>query len=238
MDVLIPIIVDICIILIAVFIIYRAAKRGFVRTALELLSYVLAAVLAVSISTSIAQSVFEKKVRPTVVANIENNLKIKTGTGNTQDLVVSAWQQIPSPVRSIIEVSGFDIHNFSKGVDKSVDNTAHNAAVTITDDILKPIIVSALKLLLLIVLFIILLILFKLLAKLLNSICNIPLLKPINKVLGGILGFAKAVVIIYLVVAIISIALPLSNNKLGFFTPELIEKTFIFKSLYKFNPFT
>lgn len=236
MDGLVPLIVDVCIVLLAVFIIYRSAKRGFVKTAVELIGFVLAAVIALSLSSIIAESVFEKRVRPAVVTSIEENLKIKTDD-NTQNLVVNAWGQIPSALRGVIEISGFDIHEFSKDIDKTVDNTAHNAAVKITDDVLKPIITSGLKLVLLIVLFIILLICFKLLAKLLNTICKIPLLKPINRLLGGVLGFAKAAVIICLLVAVISIAMPLFNNKIGIFTPELIENTYIFKYLYKFNPF-
>ncbi len=77
------------------------------------------------------------------------------------------------------------------------------------------------------ILFIVFLLLFRWIAKLAGIINKIPVIGKLNSLLGGLLGIAKALLIIYLLCFLLSRYVMLSQNK--FITVDDLNGSFIFK---------
>ena len=68
-------------------------------------------------------------------------------------------------------------------------------------------------------------------AKIINKAFSLPIIGGINKSLGGILGFGKGLIISAVIAVIISTIVSFSKDGIFIFTPENIEKTYLFSFL-------
>ena len=76
-------------------------------------------------------------------------------------------------------------------------------------------------------------IVFRFVVNFISGIFKLPILNSINKILGFVLGCAKALIFVFLFIAILQLASPLLNNAY----PELlghetVQSTFVFKYIY------
>lgn len=88
-----------------------------------------------------------------------------------------------------------------------------------------------------IVLLAILCIVVKIVAKIINGIFSFSIVGRINRLLGGILGAIKGISFSIAFCFILYLILSFSKNGFLFFTPEVIEKSYVFKFFMGFTPF-
>ena len=221
--------IDIVLVLIVLFIIWRAAKKGFVRSLIELVGYVLAAIIAFTAGEMISDTICQNYVSPAIVSVVSEN--IKDGSETT---VSDVFDALPGYVKNIAKLADITEDTVQEKVSGSLSNSTDNIAKAISDLVI-PIVKSAIKLCASLILFVLLMIVVRLLAIAVNKAFDIPLLRTLNKTLGALLGVIRALVTVCILVLIVRLCMNISGNEFLIFNEETINSTFIFKLLYNFN---
>lgn len=193
-----------------------AAKKGFVRTLIELIGYILAIAVAISFSGVVADFVFDKFIEPASVTAIADIIEDK-GT--------QALESVPVFIKSITEKAGV---NFAE-LENAVGTSSTETASEIVNTSLKPIAVSIVKSIAIVVLAVLLLIVVRFLARFVNSLFKGALLGSANKLLGAILGGAKGVIFAILFCVLVSFISSILKTDFLFFTQATIESSNICK---------
>ena len=221
-------IVDIVIIAIVAFIVWRSAVHGFVCTVIEMLGYILAAVLSITLSGMAADVLYTNTIRPMVITSVEE--QIYSAGVNTEEQIDALFEELPSFVTGITKLFGAKDEVISN-ISRSISSQTSDLPAKIADTVIQPVVVNTVKMLLSTVIFIVLFAVVKFLAKHINKFFRIPILSSVNSLLGGIIGLAKAFVIVGLVVFIIRIAVT-SMGRLWIFDEDLISETYLFGFMY------
>ncbi len=232
-----PLLIDLAIVLIAVFIIWRSARRGFVRTVIELVGYILAAMISFSLAGIIAQSVYDKSIRPEIIETVEQNISEGANLSEIQTAMQDVMDELPGFITLFSGSNGLSADALSQEMDDTISGGVHTAAVSVADQIVQPIAVSGIKAILGSILFTVLMIGVRFISRTLNRLINFSFLRPINKLLGGLVGVLKAVLILFCAVTIIALLRTYISGADEIFSPQVIDKTYLFKLLYNANPF-
>lgn len=225
------IILDLIIVAIVVFAAVTSAKKGFVRTAIELFGFILAIILSFTLSTPVSELAYDKFVGPSVVESITES--IDTETDSTIDDI---WEELPFYVTN----SGFsDVtkEELAESIKNSTEDETIAVAEHISQTVVKPNAVKVISIFISAILVIVLSILIRILARFVNKLFTFSLIGKINTVLGGVLGVGKGIA--YSVIFCVIISLIISFTKDGFliFTYDAIESSILFKFIAGFSPF-
>ena len=221
--------IDIVLVLIVVFIIWRAARKGFVRSLIELVGYVVAAIIAFTAGEMISDTVCQNYVSPAIVSVVSEN--IKDGSETTASDVFGA---LPEYVKNVAKLANITEDTVQDKLTSSLSNTADDIAKAISDLII-PVVKSAIKLCVSLILFVLLMIVVRFLAIAVNKIFDVPLLRTLNQTLGALLGVIRALLTVCILVLIVRLCMNISGNEFLIFNNETIDSTFIFKFFYNFN---
>ncbi len=188
------------VILIAVFAAYviTAAKKGFVRTLLELVAVVAAIFLSFQISPVIAQSVYDGFVEKEIVNALEEQINENVDALSVTETANAVLDSIPDFAVSLASSAGVEISTIKDQIaSQKIDS--QNLAQSLVDKIAEPIVVGALTIIIFILLAVVLMIVLKFVAKLISKLFNIPLVKSLNKSLGGVLGAIKGALVLLVI---------------------------------------
>ena len=230
-------ILDLIVVSIIVFYVYLSAKRGFVRTVIELIGYFLAIFLATTLSSPVSNFVYDSFISPGIVEDVTGETNLTTDSSD-EDKINQIWNSLPDIVVKNEEKADLSKDTLRDTINKTdsglpVDSLAKSA----TDATVKPIILPIIKAIATVLLFIILMFVVKILAKVINKVFNLPLIGKLNRFLGGIIGLLKGVIFATIFVMLIVFFVSVSENGFLFFNYENIDRSIIFKFLMGFTPF-
>ncbi len=200
------IVLDIIIIAIITVTAFLSAKRGFVKTAVELVGFVLASYLAFALSAPLSAFIYGSWIEPGVSSSIAE--KIAEAGGSVQTAAIDA---LPAIIGNNLDKFGVD----PTALAASLPDTAQAAAQTLCDNIIGPIVKGIFQSLLSIIIFIVATFVVKLLAKLLNKIFSFSVVGVLNKTLGFVLGAVKGAVFAAIFCAAVVLIASLTGK--GFF---------------------
>ncbi len=227
------------ILVIAIIIIYAliSAKRGFVRTAIELVGFVLAVYLSFAVGGAVADGIYTYVVEPVIVDTIVDTVG-ETATNSVSSTIDAVWQGMPELITKTAGNLGVTSESVKNNITAEAFNTEsfEEIALQVADSVARPVVVPLIKTIVGFILFVVLLLVVKLLARIINRAFSLPLIGGLNRSLGGILGAAKGVVIAAVVCILISTVVTLSKNGFLIFTQENIAQTTIFKFFADFSP--
>lgn len=106
----------------------------------------------------------------------------------------------------------------------------------IMDNIVNPIVLIPLKVVIFILLFIIIVSVLNLIAKASRIINKIPVVASLNELLGAVLSLAEALIVLIVICTAIKLVISVGGDSLVFLNENTIDKTFLFKTLYYFDP--
>lgn len=106
------------------------------------------------------------------------------------------------------------------------------------NDIIEPTVMIPLKAVVFCVIFAVVSLILSILANISKVINKVPIISSVNGVLGALLGLLEAGVILILVCMITRLIISLTDDSLVFLNEITIEKTYIFRHLYAFDPLT
>ena len=210
--------VDIIILIIMALCIFIGYKRGLIKCAINVLSFFVAIIVVILLTTPVTNLIINNTK---IDDNIKETILDKLDIGNLEDGQVELNENssnLPEVVREYINNLMVEINSTATG--DIAQALAENISVMIINVAVAIILFIGTKLVLVFI---------KVLA---DIIGKIPLLKQFNKAGGIIYGIAKGIVTIYLLLAVISIIVPLLSNTV---ITDAINQSMIGKAMYNNN---
>ena len=189
------IIIDLIVIAIIALFTFIGYKQGLVKSAIKILSFVIAIVIAL---------VLYKPVSSAIIKNTTIDEKINS-------LIV---ENVKLEEKETSEESNLIKDNLSNKLIAGTNNTIEEVANSFT--------VKLIEICVMILLYIIARIILRFITALTDLVTAIPILKQINKAGGIVYGFLKGVVIVLVIFAVIYLASPvISTNQLEIFDSSI-----------------
>lgn len=215
----------------------RSAKKGFIRSLIEIIGFVVAAIFAYWLSQPIAQYIYQHFFRPSVVSAIAQQIEQITSAGSIKDqmdIILSAAPPI------FHEVAGaFGVSTYSVGTQLSswLSEGAMPASQAIADGVIGPLITGVSGIFIMFILFILFVILVKAIAKFFDNLIGIITGSFLNKLLGGLLGVCKALFVTLIICNVLSVCVQIADESFTSFFAAQMETSLLFSAVYYSNPF-
>lgn len=192
------IILDIVLVAIFAAYVFFAAKKGFVRTLLELVAVVAAIFLSFQISPVVSQTVYDGFVEKQIVTALEEQISENVDALSVSEKANAVLDSIPDFAVSLASSAGVEISTIKEQI-SSQKFDSQNLAQSLVDKIAEPIVVGALTIIIFILLAVVLMVVLKIAAKYISKLFDIPLVKSVNRSLGGVLGAIKGVLVVIVI---------------------------------------
>ena len=226
-------VLDAIILLIVLVFVFLSAKKGFVRTLIEVIGFIAAIAISLSLSTPVANACYNATVQPFIVKTVEST--VSENASNINESVDAVWNKLPT----FLTDSKF--FNLSKeNVLSSVTNETASGTSEIAnaiDSFIQPAVTKLFSVIISVILVVLLLFVVKILAKTINKLFSFSVVGKINKTLGGILGLIKGAAISVIFCMIISLILSFTKNGFLIFTYDAINASYLFKFIIGLSPF-
>ena len=221
------IVLDLIVLAIIVITVLISAKRGFVRTLIELVGFIAAVFISYTISTPLANTTYDKIVEPTIVSSVTSAVE-NVADDSAAVAVDGFWDGMPDWIRSGIERVGVSKESLNGSITENIGNGVQSAVETTSQSVIKPAVTSMLALVYQVISLIVLLILVKPLAKLINKLFSFSVIGTANRVLGGVVGIPKGIIYSVVFCLIVMLIVSFTGNGFLIFTGETIEKSMFF----------
>lgn len=221
------IILDLIVLAIIVITVLISAKRGFVRTLIELVGFIAAVFISFTISTPLANTTYDKIIEPSIISTVTS--AVDTAADNSAAAAVdSFWNEMPGWIKGGIEKAGISKDSLGGSITENIGNGVQAAVESTSQSVIKPAVTGSLALIYQVILLIILLALVKPLAKLINKLFSFSVIGTANRVLGGVVGVPKGIIYAVAFCLLITLAVSFTQNGFLIFTGEAMEKSLFF----------
>lgn len=223
-------ILDCIILAVCLICVLMGVRRGFIRSVVHFLGSIIAALLASALGGALAQWLFDTMFRGAMIEKINTSLQ-SLGTENAAAAASQVLASLPDFLVRALEEAGVTLETVSHAI-----NTQTGQAAGMVVDYLAPVFVNFLKVLAVIVLFFLLMTLVRLLAALVGDLLKLPILGELDGLLGGIFGFLLAMVGVWVVVAGITVFMPMLDSASQAQVQAILDGSFFTGVLVKMNP--
>lgn len=224
-------ILDIAVVAAIVFFTWRCYRKGFIKTAVLLFGFVIAAILARAISTPVSVFTYDNLIKPSVVETLEE--KTEEISGSIAEKTDALLDGIPAVFKNATKIFGET--DASETVEEKMNEEGKSIATTLEENVIAPAAKSVIQIILFIVLFFVLAFLIKRLAFLANIFNKLPLVGKVNRLLGAAAGLLEGIVIVFVATSVIYILMFLIGEKFPI-TNEMINESLLFKFFFEKNP--
>lgn len=205
------IVIDILLVLVVLFFVWRSAKRGFVRTLIDLVGYIAAFAVAFSLSGPVAELAYDSLVRPSVTEAVQKS--IESGGNSAQAAADAVFDSMPAFLEKAAGNIGITRQSTEEQCSAVISQGAASAADAVAAHAVEPVIMSIFKFLAMLIMLVLLMCIVRAVSRMLNAVISkTPLIGGANRVLGAVLGALKGGIIALLAAALLVIILPLTEN--------------------------
>ena len=231
-------VLDVFVVLIVLFYMFICARRGFVRTMVEVVGFFLAFSLSFAVGGLAANAVYDHIVCPSIVEKTVESVGDQV-QGNADLTTQQVWAALPKTVTVAAENFGITAQSVSGAVHDQIQagGSVQQIVQRSVETVARPIIVPLIKTIIGTVLLFIFMFAVKLLAKTVGRVFRLPILRQVDSILGIVLGLIKGLLIAAILCIIISTVVGLTPNGFWCFTKENIEASAIFRLLARLSPF-
>ncbi|MCI8497435.1 MAG: hypothetical protein HFE85_04190, partial [Clostridiales bacterium] len=174
---------DILLIVILVLSISFASRKGFIRTLIELVGYVVALVAAAYLGSLLAGFVFETFIRGGMISSIQEQIEA-TGFTDIATGIQGAFEALPSFIADMVAMLG--VTPATVAAQLAPDGvTAQTIAASVVDTAVRPALGGILQSVFHVIVFVALLFVVRRIASISRIVNKIPLVGDLNIVLGG-----------------------------------------------------
>lgn len=217
------IILDVIVVAVVALLAWLSARRGFVRSLIELVGFIGLFVLILTGIRPLCAKIYDSSVERTVVERVEDIVDRIGGED-----IERIKNGLPDEIKRAAAALGVDLDEiFEDGI--SADRVAEH----ISRQVVRPMAVDALYSLLSVLVFVIGMVVVRFAAKGLNRLFKAPVLGALNKGLGAVFGAAKGVILMTVISAAVSLAVRAAGRGFWIFTEANIDKSFLFGNLAK-----
>ncbi len=204
-------IIDIAIVVFTAYIVWSSARKGFVLSVLELISFFASSIAASRLCRPVADWFYSEILSDSVVKLIEERLPADAAELTDISSIAVVFESLPEYFKSLLETAGISLDQISKTL-SSIDLSASSVAEELANKFAQPILTALLSGVFFILLFILFSSLLRVFIRLINKFFKLPVLKTANKLLGAILGVAKSAIFVYVICTGISLLASLSTE--------------------------
>ncbi len=209
---LIGICLDVGAILVVAYCAHSAAKKGFVRTVIQILAYIGVILAASFLSRAAAPVLYDRVLEPALI-------------GKYQDLAkeISQGEQAIELPQALMELLPEDL---------VPDQMAQDLLEDLVDETMRPILVGAIEMVGFVLCFALLTIVVNLILSALGVINYLPVVGTLNSLLGGVIGIFQGLMLVWVVALLIRGMLYLYPQGWWVFTDSMVRQTWIFRYFY------
>ncbi len=203
-------IIDVVLIGILLVAVFTSAKKGIVRTVLEIGAFVLSLVLAAQIAAPMAKTFYSSFLSERIEDKIEDTLSQGEAATNTKkaDVVLDS---LPDFAKNYLEKAGVQSASLASDIANQAP-TGNDTAAFLNEKIARPICETVLTGILFLLFCLVLGAVFQWAAGGISKLFSLPIVGTANKFLGGVFGAIKGCVIIYIAVALLVFIAPRQNS--------------------------
>lgn len=201
-----------------------SARRGFVRTVIEVAGVIAAIFIASSLSTPIANATYGSLIEKPLVSAVSSS-----ADDSAQGLTERVWDSLPGFVTDNAEKFGFSKDALAQKLGDNVGNGAENAVQTAADTLVKPTVTRLLAGLYFTLLFIVLTFVVRFLARVVNKMFSFSLVGSLNRTLGGVIGAVKGIIIAFVICTVVLLAVRINGGSLWFINEDTVSKSILFR---------
>jgi len=223
--------IDIIILAILVITVFISAKRGFVRTAIELLGFILAFIISTNLGAALADLTYDKAIEPPII-----NVVVENGTEEVGSAVDKVWESLPDIISDNAEFFGVSKDYLTQKLNDGTQIT-ETVLTDISQNSIKPIVSRFLSTLYTLIIFVILLVIVGFLSKFINKLFSFSIIGKLNRFLGGLIGIPKGIVYVLIFCLVLNLVLYFFPNGLWIFNRENTEKSYLYNLLVSMIPF-
>lgn len=221
--------IDLLIIAIILLNVWLSAKRGFVRTAIEIAGFFLAIIISIAVSKPVAAIIYDKGVEPGFVSSVSTVPENDVGSA-----VDSFLNKVPAFIKNNVDSEKISSKALTDKFTHESENGLKSAAKSVSEAVIKPVFVNIVGFAISAVMFIILMLAVKFLAKILNGVFSFSIIGKLNSALGGAAGLLKGAIVALAFCMIVKTVVSFTDNGFLIFTKENISNAKIFKLLTSF----
>ena len=211
-----------------------AAKKGFLRTVLQMVAYVVILAVAAVVSKAAAPILYDRVLEPMLLD--QRPAQEESAQKQNADLVYAG----PAGVLSFVE----DLMGSAEGLSQELQAAAEELlpedldpealAEEFADAALRPLALNAIRMVTFAVLFVGLSLVANLLLSMLGLVNYLPVVGPINALLGMLVGILQGLLIVWILGLLLHGLLQLYPEGFWIFDPGVIDQTWLFR--YIANP--
>lgn len=206
-------ILDVILVLIITVSVYFSIAKGFVRSLIEVIGYVLSIIIAIALGSALANYIYDISIEPVATSAITTAIEEKNS---------GALDSTPTYIKSFLNMADIDFEE---------ELNSNNANISHIISPFKSVAISAIKSVASVIIFIILTILVKLLARFVNSLFRGAILGTANKFFGGALGFVKGLLFASAFCMTVYFIASIATNGFLVFSADAIEGSLFTKGI-------
>ncbi len=208
-----------------------SAKKGIVRTVLELVAFSVSVVLAFQLAAPMANTSYDSFLSERVENKIYAQLSESDEHMSEMKTVLVAVESLPNFIRRQFDESESSLKTITQQV--TADGASNQeAAKQLNEQIARPLGVMVLTSVLFLLIFVLANILLQWLAKTISKAFKLPIVGTVNGLLGGIFGALKGCLAVFLVCVALIFLAPYIGGEFekavnGSSVVQLVENSFI-----------
>ncbi len=210
------IIIDLILIAILALSIFFGYKKGLIGVAFKIVSFIIAIVITLILYRPVSSFIINNTE---LAKNIENTITDKLSSAEIEEGKIKEENtDLPNVI----------VNYINEGITNAVDSTKDVVVGTIAKELSK----SVINLIVIIAIFIITRLLLLFAKAILEAVSELPVIKQFNEAGGIVYGILRGIILIYVILAIVSLILPIIDKDIVL---GIINDTILTKILYNNN---
>lgn len=206
-------IVDAIIIAIIAIVIVRSSKKGFVSSLIDTFAMIIATIVSYMFTPEVSQFVYDSFIKNSVSKGFEKVLDDMNTNAAVADKVDAMIASLPEGAVNLADRLGIiNLNAIGAGIHMPgvIDN--NQLITTVLNDFAYNVMITITKVVVFFILFVLATLVLRMVSNFLENINKIPLIGKLNSTLGGVLGVAKAFIIILVVCTVMYFIVSSSDN--------------------------
>lgn len=206
-------IVDAIIIAIIAIVIVRSSKKGFVSSLVDTFAMIIATIVSYMFTPEVSQFVYDSFIKNSVSKGFEKVLDDMNTNAAVADKVDAMIASLPEGAVNLADKLGIiNLNAIGAGIHMPgvIDN--NQLITTVLNDFAYNVMITITKVVVFFILFVLATLVLRMVSNFLEKINKIPLIGKLNSTLGGVLGVAKALIIILVVCTVMYFIVSSSDN--------------------------
>lgn len=204
-------------------------KKGFIKSLLGFIGYVIALLAAISISNWLAAFVYDSFLREVFIQKISSVLT-DGAAATAAEQAEKLLEALPGFVANALVNQGVTAESLEGTLAGSVAAIAPQVA-----DMISPVVINLMRIIFTVVLFSVLLFLVRVLVRAVGSVFRLPVLRQMDSLLGGAFGLLSGFVFVLLLTAILGLAVPMMKEETAAWQ-DGIQGSHVMKLADEYNP--